>query len=130
MRPLADSESRVVSLLVRLAALERSRQPAGVPFLCWTLTDEDIDTAAREHDVDVAEYRRRLTAIHDASERARQSFRVPRDLWYEGPLGTALIAYLMKDQDGAFSVEDAEVICAAVCAAVGPARWPEGYPYR
>ena len=130
MRPLTDSEIRVVRLLARLAAFERSRQLAGVPFLCWTLIDEDIDTAAREHDVDVADNRRRITAIHVASERARQFFRVPRDLWYGGPLGTALIAYLRKDQDGAFSVEDAEVICAAVRAAVGLARWREGYPYR
>ena len=119
-----------MSLLTRLAALERSHQPAGMPFLCWALTDEQIDAAARRHDVDLTEYRRILTAIHAASARARRFFRVPGDVWYQGPLYTALTAYLMEDEDGALGFDEAEGICAAVREAVGPGRWREGYPFR
>ena len=119
-----------MSLLARLTALERSHQPPGLPFLCWTLTDEQIDAAAREADVYLPEYRRRLQAIHAASERARRFFRVPGDVWYQGPLYTALTAYLMEDEDGALGFDEAEGICAAVREAVGPGRWREGYPFR
>ena len=119
-----------MSLLARLAALERHHQPPGLPFLCWTYTDDQIDAIAREADIELAECRRRLTAIHAASERARVFFRAGSDLWYHGPLYTALTGYLTEDEAGAFSSDDAETICAAVRDAVVLARWREGYPYR
>ena len=119
-----------MTLVARLAALEKARPRIGRPLLCWTVSDAEIAEVAAQWGQPFEATARRLDAVHAASERTRSFWRVPRGLWYQGPLYTALAAHLMADEDGALSFEDAEELCRAVAAHVGPARWREGYPYR
>ena len=113
-----------MTIATRLVALERGRRPSGgLPFRCWRLSDADIDQTARAWGTTPDRVVRRLTAIHDASERANAFFRVSAGRWRAQALRTALTAYLMRDEAGALDADAAEAILQAVADTVGPRRF-------
>ena len=116
----------MTNLLVRLAALERQRRPVGVRFLCWTISDAELDQAAADQGVSREALAARLAHLQAAVERAITFFNCSRHRPQAQVVYTGLVAYA----DPAVGLEDAEAVIMTMLDAGAPLELGDGWAER